>query len=64
MNDTDRELLIAALIAERNGYEQRGMDDRAAQVTARLKELGEAGATPAARATKRPARTTRAKENR
>ena len=39
MNDTKRQEQVAALEAERAGYERRGLDDRAAQVDAESRRI-------------------------
>lgn len=54
MNQNEKQARIEALIAERRGYEARGLDDRASAVDAELRALGAEGATPAKRAAKRP----------
>jgi hypothetical protein len=53
VTDQQRQSRIAALIREREGYLQRGLTDRAAEVDAALAALGASGRTPAKRATKR-----------
>ena len=64
MTDEEKARHIAGLIREREGYERRGMDDRVRAVDDELHTLGEKASTPAARATKRPAATRKAKETR
>ena len=54
MNENEKAEKIAALLAEKIGYEKRGLDDRAAAVDAELRALGAEGAPPAKRAAKRP----------
>lgn len=54
MNENDKAAMIEALLAEKRGYEMRGLDDRAADVDAALRSLGAEGAPPAKRAAKRP----------
>jgi hypothetical protein len=44
---------IAALLRERQGYEARGENQRAAAVTAELRRLGAEAAPPAKRAQRR-----------
>lgn len=55
MTDQERKAKISALLEERRGYEQRGLDDRVAAVDASLRALGAGGRAPAKRAEKRPA---------
>jgi len=53
MTKEEREDKIQALLREKQGYLASGKDDRAAQVDAALAELGNSGAPPAKRASKR-----------
>jgi hypothetical protein len=59
MTNEERAAYIAAMIEERRGTVARGMDDRTAAIDAELARVGHEGATPAKRAAKRPAATTR-----
>jgi hypothetical protein len=54
MNENEKAEQIAALLVERRGYEQRGLDDRVSAVNEALRALGAEGAPPAKRAAKRP----------
>jgi hypothetical protein len=54
MNENEKAERISSLLAEKRGYEIRGLDDRIAAVDAELRALGAEGATPAKRAAKRP----------
>lgn len=54
MTDEERALQIRALIREREGYEARGLGDRAELVNAELRRLGSQAAPPQKRAEKRP----------
>lgn len=51
-----RAAYVSALIRERDGYRNAGLEDRAAEVDAHLRDIGEKAKTPAKRAEKRPAR--------
>jgi hypothetical protein len=53
MTKEERKEKIEALLRERKGYVVSGKDDRVAQVDAALAELGNSGAPPAKRASKR-----------
>ena len=53
---------IVALVRERDGYAQRGLTDRVAEVDKELRRLGHKASAPAKRAEKRPASS--AKETR
>ena len=54
--DEERAAQIRALLAERRGYEVQGKADRVKAVDVQLRALGHAGAAPAKRSEKRPAR--------
>jgi hypothetical protein len=53
--DTQEQLAaqVAALLRERAGYVEKGLDDRVAAVDAELRRLGQRAAAPAQRAEKR-----------
>lgn len=53
MNEEERKSKIAALLEEKRGYENRGLDDRAAQVDKELKRLGNSASTGRQKAAKR-----------
>lgn len=57
MTENERETTIRALLEERRGYQQRGLDDRVAQIDELLRKLGAAGTTPAKRAATRKTKT-------
>lgn len=54
MTSEQRANYIAALLEEKRGYEIKGDAARVADVDAELRAIGHEGATPAARAEKRP----------
>lgn len=64
MTDEEKARYITGLIREREGYEQRGLDENVREVDEELRLLGEKASAPAARAAKRPAAPRKAKETR
>lgn len=59
MTNEQRAAYITALLEEREGCARNGREDRVAAINAELATVGHEGATPAKRATKRPAATAR-----
>ena len=55
MSKEDDQTTIAALLQERRGYVNRGLDDRVAAIDAELKKLGHQAETKQKRASTRPA---------
>lgn len=64
MTNEQRQAYITALLDERRACEQNKRADRVAAINAELAKVGHEGATPAKRATKRPAPTARKIEKR
>lgn len=55
MNEKQTKAYIQSLLAEREGYEQRGLTERIEAVDEELARVARRGQKPSARAEKRPA---------
>jgi|APGre2960657373_1045057.scaffolds.fasta_scaffold41596_2 hypothetical protein len=64
MTNEQRQAYITGLLEERRAAEVNGKPDRVDAINAELALVGHEGATPAKRATKRPAATARKTEKR
>lgn len=64
MTNEQRKTYITALLEERRAAEVNGKPDRVDAINAELALVGHEGATPAKRATKRPAAAARKTEKR
>lgn len=64
MNDKEKAERLAGLIEERRGYIARGLKDRVTEIEAEIAKITGEAKPAAARSTKRPAATSKAKETR